>query len=317
MAKTVNRFKTAPWLLAGALLSAASTAAWSAVDPVLGQASSSITNLRYRLIDLTPDDGNTPWIQFANSRPDAGWAGRHTVIDDDYPGTPDEYRQFPADPFEPTSAVVTTPWNSAEVGQGPGSVSLSQNFGLSDEDAQRFRHGPVTWYRGEGTIRAGQSTSLGWVGTNSFTLSAHTALVLEGTALVSGAFDTDALLANATLASGFGTQFDSLLAESSASARVWIGDTPFGSSAFHAYSLQSNRIDDDLQIQRTQSGFSGSQDWLVRFDNLADQSIASRFEVQVNTSSTLTATVPEPSSWALIAAGLLVAAGVGRRTRQA
>jgi hypothetical protein len=75
-------------LLAGALLAAALPAA-AADSPASASASASIGSFSYKLVDLTPDDGQTPsltlspWSSapFANIYSDAGYRGAQLVLD--------------------------------------------------------------------------------------------------------------------------------------------------------------------------------------------------------------------------------------------
>lgn len=308
--------------LAAALLCCTSQT-WAANELLLGQASVSVTGLRYHLVDLDLNDGITPSIQFAGGGNNVGLYGVLQLQDDVGEGLHVQTRQFLGNPFLPTSPTASSTWDDVEIGQGPETISVDHTFGLDDDAIQRFRHGPVQWYRDVGLISEVESAAVvlreqsgpGYWQDLTFSLSANTALFIEATVELSTAFDIDALLANATLASAFGNKFDSLRASSDAQAIFHIG----GSSGFPAYVIRQAQIyevNQQQQVQYTQTGDTAPGNVLLRFDNTSSSAVSSSLTIQLDTRQGVVATVPEPATWGLIAGGMLMVVGYQARRRR-
>ena len=284
-----------------AIVAAALPVAASASSTPLGSASAQLTDLSYRLVDLDPDDGIAPSITFttgnqvrlfaeggfSNSRETLGWL---------------------SNPFDAATALSTVAVDGEQAAIEGNSLSARSDIFIGDAVANNA------------LLATGQHqasvASRGSLGTSPFTqgwtLSARTALVVEGRALATLNNDLTSLLplvdkdihSSSTASIGL-----SLEAERN----------PGLQASFSKFVFKNSRLDASGNIWTDASDPAAlDETFVLTLSNEGATAMKGRLGFGVNavtslSVTTLTSPVPEPSQWALYLMGMAMLPLVARR----
>lgn len=288
-----------------ALLAMALPFTASAVTAPLGTASAQLTNFRYHLIDLDPDDGIAPSIQFAMGNQVALFASQGESNSQSYLSS--------SSPFDTEAGPYSVQRGSDQAIVDGNNLSASSDIHIADavpsSNASIFsgQHQATLGSRGSSLV---SPYSQGW------TLSARTALVVEGHALATVNNDLASLL-----------PLTDKVIDSSSSASISMRlnaerdptlDTAFSKSVFQSSYLDASgtiwthasdpaTLDEALFLTISNEG-STSMKGRLSFGLSAVTSVSMQ---------TLTSSVPEPSQWALYLMGVtLLPLAVGQRRKK-
>lgn len=177
MAPFASRFTLKRTLIGGLLLSLASTS-WSA-DPVIASTSFVLNDLQYRLVDLAPEDGISPWIRFTNSNPIV------QISQYTHPLATDYQVLESAGGWGSSTTDTFTYGDKGVVVRSPQSWEMTVRAHASDVQSMQAVGAPGTPTRGGSLAllntwgEAGDSSTAGsWL----FELAPYTAVVFEGVA---------------------------------------------------------------------------------------------------------------------------------------
>lgn len=291
-----------------------------AVTPCLAQAQqaapafarASITDLKYELIDLAPNDGQEAWVMFAGPAlaygvdTPAGYVYKGTgssplvVINNSVTAGFDNYAHVAPDRFA-TSASLSP-------AQLPPSATLTDpsTYTLDRRSASIFRHTSMDAEPGE---------------TGAITLGPHSKIIIEGKAV--GTVFASAQAGVATVDRGAVPVPYTLTSASAATVRFGFLPDFFSQSIVNGLDerVQVSDVFDSRNAAHAGAGLSKSFDkpLLLMLENTSDTDIYAIWEVGIHSSvSTTFATtpVPEPSVLALGLGGMLVAGMNMKRRRR-
>jgi hypothetical protein len=295
------------------LLALAVQGAWA--QATISSASAHIGNLTYRLVDLAPDDGITPGIVFGPnpSNPLAtsitGYFGYFPVN-----GTPDGYEIYGNAPFQPTHPDSTSRalWGS-EYGGATATYEVDR-FGMDQKLATSYMTkreltgGAVQWVSpNEGLLPTGYRE---WfMAFTQFQLTANTELIIEGDL-------TQSLLVNPLAFTNdpeLSAALTGLRGHSEISFNVSGADTPYQNKVDLDYVI------DDLGGLTTSSvlGTSASKAWSIKVSNASGSTLESSLNFRFEATTSAVGVVPEPSTWAMLLAGVGLTGLFARRRRAA
>jgi hypothetical protein len=310
------------------------------------KATASFSQLGYRLIDLDPNDGVTPWVKLSDSATDQGYDGgafaygqglNSDYTDDGWPYHYNTYVSFaPALPTETVSIMSTDGTTSASIsptGVGSSAWLSAEHFDRSQPAFGGI--GPtyldVHSYTGKGSpffsqqnltfIDAGPQGILYDVRSPDdfasqlqyaeFELSANTAIVFEGSSTLDALVDLTALPEGATATAQASLQFE-VFADQPLS-----GVGPFGGlEAVEAFGYQSmSRFVDGAAFN---SEDLGTQALGLTFRNTTGQSVAAHLSYGTYTGARIEGlpVVPEPATDALMGLGMIGLMGLARAKRR-
>lgn len=241
----------------------------------------SINQVKLKLVDLDLSDGITPAFQF-NDGDRAVWvntfARTATSDKEDYRGATQQFSTVSA---SVTNGTITG--SAAGIGSGFNGYLLTASSGTSQSV------GPANWMYFSASASAPASQG-------AFSMTANTAVVITAFASVSIAADVNYN----------GSYFTN--AVSSASMSISGPGVTGNGSQFENDSLRTELNPyRDVQQSLTKSALMG-----VSFVNASSESMTGYFGMQVGTSGSVTP-VPEPSTYALLIAGLIGSGFIARR----
>lgn len=301
------------------ILAMSAQVAWA--QATISSASAYIGNLSYRLVDLSPDDGIAPGIEFGPDPSDfyasqiSGYFGYMPVR---YAG--DGYEMYTNSPFQPSQ------WNpdrnsSNLLGYEFGGATATHEvdrFGMEQKLATAFMTknelttGQPQWVNpNEGLLTTGYREYFSPF--SQFRLTANTELIIEGSLTQSLQVDPLAFTNDPELSAAL----KGLRGHSEITFSVSGGSWAMG---FKTY---SNTVDldyeiDDLGGLTTSSvlGSSASKTWSSKVTNASSTTQSGTLNFRFDAKTTAVGVVPEPSTWALMLAGLGLM-GMFARRRQA
>lgn len=298
----------------------------------VSSSSSSVTGLTYRLVDLDTTDGITPWIEFTNNSVVAGtgfsWGNQFQTV----AGTV----------FAPPSLTVTDNGLLASA----GGLQTSAQLASSEIENAPLRD-PATyadWFAKFGLIQSAYGTDtdieLGtptpFPGEFSLTLSANTALVIEGTFHITTQLDATQLAQGSALqgiqngeytatfvsgAIGYAELYSVedlgagplLLLKDSAQAESWLQQT-LGASGIETSSGTAGSFQQAFSIQLS-NATSGQYNGALKLFLGSQLTLSLQDTVVVVPEVPEVPSIPEPGTWALMGLGLGLMAWRVKATR--
>jgi hypothetical protein len=330
-----------------AILATLPLLAHSADSPVIASSAVSLNNLTIQLVDLNPNDGIAPGIQF-NS------LGRLYALPLYDPDTGEVSYVGPSytNSLTPTGSLSSTAGNTTSVAT-PNSLSIgtfTTLAQLTSPEAQVYQTSSSTVSRafdnsGYFSLLAGPAGSS--TGSATFTLTANTAVFIRGNISTSITLDASAL------SSVFpADQFTWQLTKGEYAGYVYIGlhtedqisDTESGNVVGYVSQTSSAELSPYLYPDTISSDAdpatgltfsrSASKDFVLQMGNLGDQELTGVLLVDLSAAANLELDtyavtppvdpdtppvvpgIPEPGTWALMGAGMLVLAAVRRQQAQ-
>jgi hypothetical protein len=329
-----------------AMLAALPLLAHSADSPVIASSAVSLNNLTIQLVDLNPNDGIAPGIQF-NS---LGLLNVQPPLYNPDTGTVSYVGPSYTNSLTPTESLSTTVGNTTSVAT-PISLSIGTFTTLAQltaPEAQVYQSGSTTFSTvvngGQFTLLAGAAGSS--TGGATFSLTANTAVIIRGNMSASVTLDGSALssvlpadqftwrLSKSYFGNATGVSISLQTSESVLDTETGLSGVGYvsqGSSAGLSPDLYYDTIYSDadpatgLTISR-----SASKDFVLQYANLGDQDLTADLVVSLNAGAdvdlnTYAATppvdpvvppvvpgIPEPGTWALMGLGMLGLAAARR-----
>lgn len=318
----VHRFAL-PVLLAS-LATLASTA--SAADTI-ASGSASVTGLSYHLVDLDPNDGIAPSIIFNDSY--VGIAAVTGTGTSQQLTPVSEWVRTPGDLFTSAPAALVSSSGNATGSYNSNSAAISTTLTGANLNAMPTDLGEYGYVK---TLTAGSGMLYGKdeypdypgvlvpmnPGQSAFTLSANTALVIDGQWHVNAGLDLTQLAPGAFLnsvqANAWSAYFVNHVA---AGVALKLDNDQDGVFAYNSIAL-SQSLDGnglgELIIQRESD--QNDAPFSVQIDNASSASANGMLILGAVADYTVSVAVPEPGTWALMGLGLmgvLVTAGKRRR----
>ncbi|KGM40393.1 hypothetical protein JY96_11110 [Aquabacterium sp. NJ1] len=307
------------------LASLVSTA--SAADGIVASGAASVTGLSYHLIDLDPTDGIAPSITFNDSYVGIGvvtstWTPQSQATGESTRTPGDLFTATPAD-FVSSSGNVTGSYNT-------NSATINSSLRASDLNAMASSYG-TDGYTVSVTAASGMFFGRDetpdvpgvWFpfnpGQSAFTLSANTALVIDGQWHVNTGLDLTQVQPGAFIdsiqANGWSANFDS---HSSAVVALQLDDgNEGGVFAWNSHDLTQSLDGNGLgELFTNNVNDQADSPFSVQINNTGTSSVNGFLALGATADYKVTVAVPEPGTWALMGLGLvgvLVTAGKRRR----
>ena len=306
-----------PRLALMSMLAMSIQAAWAQVT--ISSASAYIGNLSYRLVDLNPDDGITPGIEFGPDPTDP-WAteitGRFGYIPVNYGG--DGYEIYGNSPFQPSFPQKTSSTLLGYEFGGAIATHEVDRFGMEQKLATAFMTknelttGQPQWVNpNEGLLTTGYREYFSPF--SQFRLTANTELIIEGSLTQSIQVDASAFANDPELNAALtGLRGHTEITFSAIGGSWNMAGTPFSNTVDLDYEID----DQGTLTTRSTLGSSASKDWVFSVKNVSGSTERGALNFSFDAKTTAVGVVPEPSTWALMLAGLGLA-GVFARRRQA
>lgn len=315
----VRRFALPVFL--ASLTTMASTAAFAADSIASGSAS--VTGLSYHLIDLDPNDGIAPSITFTDSYVGIGtvtgtWINQYQATGESTRTPGDLFTATPAN-FVSSSGNVTGSYNT-------NSAAINTTLRTSDLNAMASSLG-ADGYSVSVTAASGMFYGRDelpdypgvWVplnpGQSAFTLSANTALVIDGQWHINTGLDLTQVQPGAFIdsiqANGWSANF---VSHSAAGVALQLDDGKDGVAAWNSHelrqSLDGNGVGEmftDQTIEQADSPFS------IQINNTASSAANGLLILGAVADYTVSVAVPEPGTWVLMGLGLVGIGAVASR----
>lgn len=284
-----------------------------AADPVLMNSSATLTGLTYKLVDLDPTDGVTPWVRFSTQATlDAG-AASSTF-------------NTPVNSFLPsTTQTLSSTDGLSTAAAGPNQMSSSAALKLSNLP---FSSSPTSSSSSADATTTGVIDATTGLPASAITLSAHTRLVITGTVNLQTTRDFNALQTalNASTADHLVIYGDSnssatisLVINGGTDAEVVDSFVLGNPSSSFSGSLYRNA--GPIGFSMTDSYASGASPFSVQVDNTAKSSALLDFYASIGGANSVGVTgvylsspaVPEPSTYLLTGLGLAAAGAVASK----
>ena len=303
--------------------------------PALVQAQASLSNLRYRLVDLDLGDGISASVSFSSpsmgccwwTSPATGMVGMGGFQYHDHQGLAPDEHAYGSDPLPnpflngvPRSDVA---WGGAQIMQGSGTLGLNHTILATPQQVRKLTELPgwlgqnspgVTWLNRE-AVDAVLGTHHPMNAYNEanaqFVLSPNTALIIEGDASVIAQARASDFFANDTLNQGLGRGLQQAAGFATSSLVFSVGGQTYSKTATSRYTI--NGLEG---FTESASGASGTEAFSLTFSNATGGWVTSGFGAEFALNSGVAVQVPEPTTWALVLSGLALA-GLSARRRQA
>lgn len=305
------------------LASLASTA--SAADGIVASGAASVTGLSYHLIDLDPTDGIAPSITFNDSYVGIGavtgtWINQYQVTGESTRTPGDLFTATPAN-FVSSSGNVTGSYNT-------DSASINTGLRASDLNAMASSHG-TDGYSVSVTAASGMFFGRDelpdypgvWFplnpGQSAFTLSANTALVIDGQWHVNTGLDLSQVQPGAFIDSIQANGWSANFVSHSAAGAVLQLDGMDAVVAWNSHDLRQSLDANGLgEVFTNNENDQADSPFSIQINNTGTSSANGFLALGAAADYTVTVAVPEPGTWALMGLGLvgvLVTAGKRRR----
>ena len=282
----------------------AAAAALLAAGPALADSSASATlgPLTLTLIDLNPLDGVTPWVSFAGSSGSYTYANAYTSAPYGYDNTDNHG----SGAWGSSASAATTSLAQASAAISGSGTLAGTTLAASGSAANPVSANPWDYAYFQGYAYGPD------VGSQSFTLSANTLMVVQG----AGSFV-------ASTTGGYSlTYYYGEYVNASVSLQL---SGPASSGGIGGYqnsydqigaSFYSSAYWDGTGYVLTGASASDARTLGVSFLNLTGTEMTGTMSAQVNVwGQTYANPVPEPETWALMLAGLAAVGSLARRRR--
>lgn len=305
------------WSVVPLLLAAGPVA--SQTFPVVGQSTVTVSELRYRLVDLDLADGIAPSLTFAPN------AGTEVQFYMGYtPGEPGSWRAATAagHPFAPQDYTLKSTTGDTVFSSQSGVLKADVTLRLYDEAVNKLLNDDLEWGHGPTGSLAASYGGHSYFLSNGATLSANTALEIDAVVTYFSTADLAPVLNNAALMAQLGQRYDQIGASLTSSARLEIRGSQAGEWPLEVTSHWKNTritmtLDDDGNISTEHEGEQGVLPVALRYENRMSVSEVIRLDTTLSTAGSLMVAVPEPGAVAMSAGGLALAGWVARRRRAA
>lgn len=304
------------------VLFASLAATASAADGIVASGSASVTGLSYHLIDLDPTDGIAPSITFTGSYVGVG-SVTSTWSDSPWSFVPvGDSVHTPGDLFSSAPASYASSSGNVTGGYSSNSAAINTSLSMTDFNALASA-GSEGGYGVILTAASGMFFGRDdhpdypgvWVplnpGQSAFTLSANTALVIDGQWHVNANLDLSQVTPGVFL-NAFVTN------HVSAGVALQLDDGKDGVFAYNSIGLQQS-LDGNGPGELVIDRMSDAPDspFSVQINNTSASSVNGALVLGAEADYNVRVSVPEPGTWALMGLGL-VATGLvsGRSTRR-
>jgi len=283
-----------------------------AADSPIAWATTKITGLQYLLVDLDPTDGVAPSATFNGAfylnTASSDWSDWETMPK--YSGS-----------LAPTTTVSATDADSSVQASPDGwstssSLSASTVLAQFDGSSGSFQTRQIRRYTNLASSSIDDPTNEGM----SITLGAKTALYIGGIASIAGQTDWEQLATTLSVIAPYPAQ-QSSQATIDAGVRVYLGKIQFEMGSIAP--IMESRTESVFTFNSPffETSFDRSQPFSVHFANFESAATELSFDLDVYAAAHVEASVnlqaiPEPSTWALLAGGLISLGLVRRRQRR-
>lgn len=282
---------------------------WAQSDAVLSTGSAWISGLSYRLVDLDLNDGISPWVRFNQVGAYAGYQQPNDA----------QHIQLSDDIFSRPIGSVTSPSGELSAGSsGTAYTSSSQLKAGTVQNLTGLGTQPHDWlYVDSNGVVSGYGSSVDdsgvpspLLGEHAWTLSPHTALVIEGTTQVNASVDlsllTQGSLVQDMLAGPYGVQLTTMAFTSVQLSAEDADGEAFGDAA-DAFVSAAQILDAgglSLSPDLPLSDSLGNS-FSIRLSNAGRDELNGHLFMSLGTASILETTpIPEPGTFALMTVGL-------------
>lgn len=297
----------------------------SAADTI-ASGSASVTGLSYHLVDLDPNDGIAPSITFNDSYVGIGAVNGTGTLQQLSPVS--EWVRTPGDLFTSAPAALTSSSGDATGSYNNNSASISTTLtgsSLNTMPTSLGEYGYVTTLTAASGMLFGKDEYPDYPGLllpmnpgqSAFTLSANTALVIDGQWHVNASLDLNQLTSGAFLNSVQSNAWSAYFVNHVAAGVALQLDN--GQDPVYAYnsiglsqSLDGNGLG-ELSIQRVSD--LNDAPFSVQIDNASTSSANGLLILGAVADYAVSVSVPEPGTWALMGLGLMGIGSVARRRR--
>lgn len=293
--------RPARWMAAMALATGALATPAHADDTLIASATLQVSGLQYRLVDLDPNDGITPWVNFTGAT--------NTQVELREPNSPDIKQTFPG--LFPAPFTVTSASGLAQVQRSNDGFTVHNALRRSDLD------NAASWPTQPDVFLAQRAALLGIEGAAAaFSLSPHTRLVIEGQLTPSVTLDMSSLTDHGLIQNPAGP-INGLHGRST----LYLFYSAYDEGGLLPMEEGSGHLSVQQDVTATGAGLEELEDVMPAalsfgLSNTLGIPLQGRVAWGASLYTDVSGTVPEPQTWALAMAGLLVVPAARRAQKR-